>query len=452
MKKRLLAYVACLVGCGLPAMSQAPRLSYHDSQFVLRHQLNPAFQPDSDYMAVNASFAVTSSLSMQDLLYERPNGSLTTFMGNHTVTKAELLDKVGGGMNNLGDIQVGLFSMGRRKDADRYQHLSVNFRANEMMRVERGLFDCLKDVSNGQYDLSGTRLSLLSWLEAAVGESRRLNSRWTVGARGKLLLGLYQTNLNIDRLLVDLEGDNWTAAGKMNALVSGMHYKTATEDYQAREGSFEKVKGASLSYPMLRGAGLAFDVGATYQLNPHWQLSASVLDAGFLMWFNSHHAENGDETFAFDGFHDASLAAESETSIDKQIHILEDGFADLTRLTPDDYHASAQLLRLTGHLAASCRYGDWHGGVLLTTRVQGNASWLESRVSVGWSPVTFLSFTLSPAYSTYGRFSVGAMATYNHPRGYQAYLGSDCFFWKMNKQLIPLSLNGALQLGLVLPF
>lgn len=453
-----------LIIIGAPAsiiQAQTPRTAYHQEGYVFGHELNPAFQPKESYYSLpllgNSSISMQSSMGLKDLVYDRGDGELTTFMAHGTISKSALMDKVGSAFKNYTEGNLTLISLGRRVNAGRYQTLAVSIRGREALRADKTLFDLLKDVENKHYQLADSRMETSIYAEVSAGESRNLNEHWTVGAKAKLLVGLNYLDAHLDRMDVDLDQRRWIAEGQATMYISGFNYKTEVKDYRKEgEGQYESVTGVNFSGFSPRGIGLAVDLGATYQPDEHWLLSAAVRDLGFLCWPGSKKAANYGRPFSFDGIHNVCLKDPDDEylssnpmkeSLKKQLNILSDDLMNLVHLEEVRTNLQTQMLGATLHVGARYKQQQWTVGALGTSCIMGNLTWVEGRLSATYTPIDALNITLSPAYATTG-FSLGALVSYQFENGINLHMGSDALVPTFTHQLLPTTLCGSLQLGM----
>lgn len=442
-------------------LAQTPRTAYHQEGYVYGHTLNPAFQPEESYYSLpvlgNMSLSMQSSMGLDDLIYGRDNDALTTFMAHGTISKSALMDKVGSAFRNYLEGNLTLISLGHRVNAERYQTLEVNLRGLSALRVDNSMFDLLKDVENKHYQVSDTRMRMLDFLEISVGESRIISDRWTVGAKAKLLVGLNLLDMEIDKIDADLDYSGWTAQGQVTMHVAGFDYKEELKDYHVEgRGQYKSVTGVSFGGFKPRGIGLAIDAGAVYRTDDHWTFSAAVRDFGFICWPGSKKALNHGGVFTFDGIHNVCLKEPDDEyhtenplkeSLRDQLDKLGDDLMTLAHLEKVRTHAQTKMLGATLHAGARYQQQQWTTGALVTTYIMGNLSWVEGRLSATYTPIEHLDFTLAPAYATTG-FSLGAMVGYQFENGIHLHMGSDALVPTFNRQLIPTTLCGSIQIGM----
>ena len=66
-----------------------------------------------------------------------------------------------------------------------------------------------------------------------------------------------------------------------------------------------RISGIDEFKPSLSGFGMAFDLGATYQVMPDLMVSAAITDLGFISWSNTYMASSAGN-WTFDGFKNPS--------------------------------------------------------------------------------------------------------------------------------------------------
>lgn len=434
------------------------RSGYFMGSYDLRHEINPAFQPDSSYWSLpllgNTSAGMQSTVGMGDILFEKSDGTLATFMSKGTISKDDLMNAVGNGVKAGAETKLTMLSMGRRVNTTRYQTASISIKATAATWLPRDLFDCMKEMENRDYILSRTNAKASLYMEIAAGESRRIDKQLTVGAKIKLLLGLMNVNAELRNMHLNMAEENnfWSASGMAEINVAGMKYKTEKKAYASHDDYYEQINGIDVQSPGVNGIGAAIDAGATYKLNDKCTFSAAVTDVGFIVWTNNNKAVNNGEPFRFDGFKEVSIEHESANTLKKQWHVIKDDIMDLLHLESRAQATCTKMLGATLTVGAEYdlkEYCNLRTGALLTQRIDGKYSWTELRLNGTVTPITDfpLDIAISPAYSTFG-FSGGLMANYYPNKKMSIFLGSDCLFFKVNPQMIPTSLNGTLQFGM----
>ena len=95
-------------------------------------------------------------------------------------------------------------------------------------------------------------------------------------------------------------------------------------------------------------------------------------------------------------------------------------------------------------------YRKLHFGLMNTTRINGDFSWTDFRLSANVRPVKFVSAGINLGVGTFGA-SFGWILDFKCP-GFNLFLASDCIPGKLAKQYVPLNSNMNLNFGLNFPF
>ena len=205
---------------------------------------------------------------------------------------------------------------------------------------------------------------------------------------------------------------------------------------------------------------MALDLGATYKINDDWQVSAALLDLGFISWTNNMQAVNRQETFEFNGFHDISVKKndkdgnKKDNSFESQGDRYSDQLANFANLSD----AGDQGSRTTGigatlNLGAEYvfpLYRKLHFGFLSSTRINGKYSWTEGRLSANVAPLKWLDGGVNFAVNSFTA-SCGWVLNI-HPKGMNVFVGMDHILGNISKEFIPLSSNASVNLGFNVAF
>lgn len=179
------------------------------------------------------------------------------------------------------DAMTELFGLGFKVGKNNFISLGVIAKNQASFHYPRDIF-ALVYAGNGspeflgkRADLDGLGVELNSYLEYSLGFTRTINSKLTVGTRLKLLNGI--ANVHTERSELGLTTD-------------------ATDFDLTLDGSASVKSSNSLSFldsnPTIdfldligfRNKGFGLDLGASYKLTKKIELSASVLDLGFIRW------------------------------------------------------------------------------------------------------------------------------------------------------------------------
>jgi len=466
MKSNICKYTfaAALFLAGGTAMAQGLHSAYFTSDYAFRHTMNPAFGNEQSYVSIpalgNVSVSTMGNFGYQDIIFDNPrygNGSdkkLTTFL-HPDISAGDALGGLSTGNNRLfGDVSMAILSAGFKAFGG-YNTIEVNAKAQFGTSIPYDFFSFAKNVGNKTYDIGDMNAFAQSYAEIALGHSRKINDKLRVGAKLKVLLGLGRADVKFADMKADLSStDKWTVSGTANVDVAmkGFSFVSKQEEYNSRQGTYQRVDDLDFDFSGLNGFGLAVDLGAVYQLDQDWRFSASLLDLGFISWSDNSHAENASPSFEFDGFHDISVkdGSGSGTPFEDQSDNYGDQIADFANLRDSGEKNS----RTTG-IGATFNVGAEYNlpayrkitfGLLSTTRLQGSYSWTEGRVSANWTPLDWIDGGVSFALNSFTA-STGWVVNI-HPKGYNFFIGMDHILGKQTKEGIPLSSNASLLLGM----
>ena len=444
----------------VPAHAQEFRTSYFMQTSNFRHQMNPALL-DAPYVSFpflgNVNVGATGNVGYKTFIYKlegNPRYDQTTFM-NPTVSADGFL----GGLHdkNRADVYLNynLFSVGF-KGFKGMNLVELNLRSNTNVSLPYELFEFMKTAGEKEhYQLHDIGARSQNYLELALGHSHRINDRLTVGAKMKLLFGGAYADFRVNQLDLTLNGEEWRIQGdarlKASVLKSEFDYE-ATEK-NAPDGR-RRVKGLDDVSFGLPGFGLAFDLGASYQVMEDLKVSAGLTDLGFIHWSKTKHASSaGDYTFS--GF-DNIYAGSNNTGSNKlgdQFESLGDDLEEMFSVYDDGEASASQALAATLNVGAEYTlpaYRRLHFGFLYTARLHGLYSYHQAMLSATVRPVNPVELSINTTAGGTGCFFGAALSL--KAKHFNFYVGADRILGKVSKQFIPLNnLNANVNLGMTFP-
>ena len=457
------AAAAMMLAVAGGAAAQGLNSAYFTDEYKFRHDMNPAFGNEQNYVSVpalgNINIGLHGNFGYKDIVLDNPmylHGSdkrMTTFM-NPYISAGTALDGFSKGNNRIvGDVGVTILS-GGFKAFGGYNTVEINSKTSFGMSLPYELFEFAKNTGNKTYDIGDVNAHAMSYVELAFGHSRQINEKLRVGAKLKFLFGLGRADLKLENMKADLaQNDKWTVSGKATADVSikGFKYESEMDEYNNPDnGEYEKVSDIDVDGFGLGGFGMAVDLGAVYQIDEDWRVSASVLDLGFISWSENAQAVNRSDRFEFDGFHDISVNDGAGVSFDDQADNYGDQITDFINLRDNGDKGG----RTTG-IGATLNFGAEYNlpvyrkitfGLLSSTRIKGAYTWTEGRLSANWKPLKWLDGVVNFAVNSFTA-SMGWVLNI-HPKGYNFFIGMDHLLGSMSKEGIPLSSNASLNLGM----
>ena len=299
-------------------LAQIPNSLYFMKGVPQIYQINPAFQPESNFFIGIPGISPlqiklqNSPFALKDVVYYNEEiDSLITFL--HPLGDKQ---KFLGLLNETNfistEVAMGLISFGfRAKD------LYFTFDVNERIFAQLSYPDdyirlpIIGPDSGRQYDFNSFGMDFKALIELAMGVSKKFGDKLTVGIRGKILLG--QANLNTQKFDVAFAtGEtSWPlhtdislntsapyladymktlALAPLDIVIGGL------DSMEINTPTVKEITNMALNP---KNFGLGFDIGADYIVNDWLQVSASIIDIGRIGWKSGvvNLSNNADYTF-----------------------------------------------------------------------------------------------------------------------------------------------------------
>ena len=462
--KRLATYMmtAAMTLCGTAVTAQTMNSAYFTGDYKYRHDLNPAYGNEQNYISWpalgNLNVSTHGNFGYGDVVMNNPmfgKGSdkkMTTFL-NPYISSSDALSGFSKGNNRIsGNVDITILSAGF-KALGGYNTIELGARTSFGMSLPYELFEFAKNTGNKSYDIGDVTANATAFAQLAFGHSHQIGDKLRIGAKVKFLFGGARADLKMENLKADLTADDkWTVTGKATANVSmkGFTYLESEEEYNdPQRGTYRKVDDVDIDGAGLGGFGMAFDLGGIYKINRDWTVSAAVVDLGFINWSNNMQATNRSQSFIFNGFHDTAVKSDHTNSLDNQADKYGDQIADFANLSDEGDQGS----RSTGFGATvnvGCEYTlpvyrKLTFGLLSSTRINGDHTWTEGRLSANVAPLKWLDGGINVAVNSYTA-SMGWVLNI-HPKGQNFFIGMDHLLGKTSKEFIPLSSNASVCVG-----
>ena len=320
---KLIGVFFIMLVCTLSANAQFLRTSYFMEGTHYRQQLNPALTPTKGYFnlpvigAVNATVGSTS-LGYQDIIDIIDDG-------DDFYTKPDFMNRLKDNNKLNVNFSTEILSAGWYKGKN-FWSFNIGVRTDIGANLTKSMFTFLNEMEtveenwrNSNYDISGQQLNINAYTEIGLGLSRQINSRLTVGARVKALLGIGNMELKLNRVAMsanlpsDQQINQWSSESYWNSMTPSQAAQAAQElkdkfnNYHANltvgaelKSSFkglelqeEEGKDYVTDFDFdsgklgIAGYGFGIDLGASYKILDNLTVSASVLDLGFISWSKS---------------------------------------------------------------------------------------------------------------------------------------------------------------------
>lgn len=466
----ILSLVLACFAMGASAQ-QSLRSAYFLEGSTYRHQLNPSFMGERNYISIpvlgNMNIGAQGNVGLSTFLYKYNNGNdLTTFM-NETVIANEFLGKLKNknkiGMNlDFTILSAGFWSWGG------FNTIDLSMKSSTSLNLPYEFFDFMKsgmnDESGAKYHINNLGANSNNYVEFALGHSRKINDKLDVGAKLKFLFGAGNASVKISDMDIQMSDQQWLvkANGEMYTSVKGLVIPTKGEmNRELKENeSPDVISWDDIDYdsPGLAGFGMALDLGATYRLRDDLILSAAILDLGFIKWNNTIKGVTSNEAWTFAGFKDIAVDPEEGSTnkdFDDQLDDLTDGLEDWANFHKQPGSANrSTMLAATLNIGAEYilpYYDRLSFGFLSSTRIDGAYTWSEGRFSANIAPLRWFDASVNYGISTFGS-SLGWILNF-HPKGFNFFIGTDHMITKVNTQYIPVNrMNANVSLGFNITF
>ncbi len=448
---RIIGVFSIMLICALSANAQFLRTSYFMEGTHYRQQLNPALTPTKGYFnlpvigAVNATVGSTS-LGYQDIIDIIDDGDdfykSTDFMNR-------LKDN-----NKLNvNFSTEILSAGWYKGKN-FWSFNIGLRTDIGANLTKSMFTFLNEMGtieenwrNSNYDISNQQLNINAYTEIGLGLSRQINSRLTVGARVKALLGIgnmelklnqiaMSANLPTDKEIADWQNpDYWTGLGS-GAAAEAEKLKAKFNNYHANLNVGAELKSSFKGLELkeeegkdyvtdfdfdsgklgIAGYGFGIDLGASYKIMDNLTVSASILDLGFISWSKSSTklASANPDPIDIQGKKYADMIDPNapQTSITKALNQLNADTEDYMELVTKGDVLNYDMLqlevgdakesrksRLASTLVIGAEYGFFNNklavGALSTTRFVQPDALTELTFSANYRPKSWFNVALS---------------------------------------------------------
>ena len=345
-RKRLLLCAALLLSAAL-LDAQTFSDGFFLQNYRLGYRYNPAIMSEGSFVSTGEfSSSARNNVGAAAFLYPR-DGKLVTAL-HPSVTAEDFLGSLSDDNYTQSLIDYNLLSYGFRK-GEVMHTFELNARGMYGISIPKEIFSIAKlGTSAAAYDLAGIRAQGNLYAELAYGYSRRLSDRLSVGARAKLLLGLYGADYNVTRLDVTMTEDEYVAAVDADMDLTSRTGKIHTDDAGFMDFTHITAKG---KWGAPTGAGAAFDLGVVYTPTDGLTLSASLLDLGGILWYYGNAAKSSG-TATFKGLSELSYDEMNADGISEELKEVGDAFLQTLNLTPAEKKCRFKAVPLQANLAA----------------------------------------------------------------------------------------------------
>ena len=384
-KIKLLFISAGLLLLTVQLQSQQVNNLYFIENSPYRHLMNPAMQPLSGFYL---GFPVIGYSQFQ--------------FGNNSLTASSLDMSKGDLYNSLKTTtdlnfgtQLNLLNFGFRAKSN---YITFGLSAKSMVDLylpkdavrllmygNRAIANRNTLLSGNKFDLSSFGIQGSAYVEAALGYSRLIGDKWSVGAKFKYLHGLGAVKTTFTDFSITANPTLWNF--NLDGIVN-----TAVPDISSTGSVSQYIK------PI--GTGGAIDLGVTYKPFSFLTLGAAVTDLGYIKWNSTSRQYNATVTSTF-GAVDTLANTSMFNGIDYKVlldsvvssviggnssYTLNETTSAFTTYPGTKIHGSAEVGFLKNAITI---------GVLSTTMFRNKQLYQDITTSLNLRPINWLNIALS---------------------------------------------------------
>ena len=261
------------------------RTAYFMEGSYFRTDMNPALIPTKGYFTLPAISGLGVSVnnnifSVDNFIYSRDGQTVTAL--DSRVTADEFLGKLPNKGKFDFNTNINIFS-GGFSTRKMFWNFGANVRANMDLSLDKTLFQALKSLGNGNYDLSTIAFDAPAYSEVYVGACRPIFDWLRVGARAKGLIGFVNVGGVLNEGLFSVTRSQVAASVQGSIRGNGL---IINPDYTVgKDGELGTILADGVRMDNLRSGGIAFDLGAEARLlMDRLRVSIGITDLGFISW------------------------------------------------------------------------------------------------------------------------------------------------------------------------
>lgn len=397
----------------LLSKAQQVNTLYFMENIPVRNSLNPAFQPLSDFyfglpILGHTMFGMSNnSLRLSDIIYKDTNGNPISFL-HPNGNKNLFLNTLKKNWTFGADLQINLLDVGFRKGSS-YWSLTVNEKVGNQTVIPSDVFRFAllgtPNINDNLFKINSLTLNTTIFTEIGLGYSRKINEKFSLGGKLKLLLGNANVSYAAEELFLNANVDQWELKGNGTMLYSSpIALNGNTTD------SINAVMPQSVTdFIKPSGMGVGVDVGFTFSPAENIHLSASINDLGFIGWHKNLKRFDSNIDFIYSGNDTLNLNSDRNISnyVTKLIDDIENSYEDSLISVSEPY--KTYLFPKINLGAEYCFYDNKLSlGLLMRSIFVSKQIKPELTVSINGRPVNWFNMSLSSSFFNGKVISLGA--------------------------------------------
>ena len=438
MKKKLLLF-GIILSFGGAILAQQGNTMYFMDQVPHANHLNPAKQhPCNAYLGIpginNIYFSVGNNALAYDKLFVYNNLTDSVNLSLNTPeNRSDILMSSFHPINYIdAAFRMNYLSVGTRSDNDYFITFDYATRMDMIMSYPKDFASFLGEqeiaADSSLQDWSNLGFKANVFNEFALGVSKEVNDDFSYGLKAKILFGIAHASMKTEKFYKYTSMSNWNFDVDANVKIAAPEYinldsvishtranlngsdTTGHQYVDDGEDITDDLIGAAFA---LNNLGLALDLGVIYKPLDELELSASVLDVGFIRWSANTYTAKSKQTFSLEGDEVDYLRYVFGDTINMLsfVNELNDSTVDkiLGNFEEDD---DPFYTMLTGKVYLGARYYVHDNialGVLSSTRIYNSKLRESLALSANFYPVKWFSGSISynMAYHSYNSMGIG---------------------------------------------
>ncbi len=414
---------------GMTTSAQTLNSLYFLDGNTQRHLLNPAMTCESGWVSIpffgGFGINMNSNLGLETFMRPAGNNEMITFL-HPSITADDALSKFQD-MNTLElDLDVNILTVGFKAWGG-INSIGVSVKSRTGLYLPKDIFTFMKagqesDVT--EYIIDDMSARTQNYAEIALGHSRAINKKLTVGAKIKFLLGAGYANMTVDRMRIYMSNEKWMIEQKSTFTASKGINLLTKDNGEIDDFDYEFNMG---------GYGLGLDLGAVYKIKDNINVSLAVTDIGFIKWNDATEHKNINDSFEYTGFD--NIAHEDSQVFEDAAEDISDQLEELIR-----YKKNGETTSYNSSLYTTFRAGAEYSilknkisfGLLGTMRIGTPKAYSEGMLSVNFKPGKYFKASINGSMANTHNSLGGVISIGNF------FIGADYVLAKYSKQVVPV--------------
>lgn len=387
----------------LGAIAQQVNTVYFMKNIAERNQYNPAFQPVQNVywdLPIAPSLRLeigNNSLNFNDIFFRQNiNGIDSTISFLHPqADKGKFLNSIKETTRINFDNTINLIGFGFRVKKN-YFNFNIAQKTSVNLYLPKDLFKLAlygTPTSGSEvFNLDKFGINATSYSEFALGYSRNINDKLSIGGNLKYLIGQANISTDITKIRLTAGIDEWNIATEatINASTPGVDIPLRADNLIDTDNITSNFDNP-LDMGITGNWGLGLDLGATYKILKNLELSAAVTDLGFIRWKNNVTNASYKGDFSFTGI---------SYGVDDN---MEDKFDSISNAFDDSFKADGKKEAYTTYLSTRMNIGAEYSlvndkigfGLLSSTLFTNKTAFSDLTTSLNLRPYDWFSSSFS---------------------------------------------------------